>query len=299
MAIGCEHGAACHDGSAPSMATAPEASRAWLLIEHPGPWPAEPTEAEQPGRLGELVAAAAALGIRVQLIRRPGRRGPLLERTVFAGWTAGAMPWLRRGMMAPDACGLDVAALAEGHAPAFGEPVDEPVFLVCVHGRRDVCCARFGVPLAQSLAASYPAQVWETTHVGGHKYAGNLVILPHGLYYGPVGATQAAASIDAYSRGNVLAARYRGRAGQPREIQEKEHAQLEEAGMLPLSSLRLARGGEAQSSVEDLGERFQQAGNPRRGCAVLYGNEWPPCPARAATRLIAQPLGIFLPKEAG
>ena len=112
----CEHGAVCHDGTAPSMATAPEASRAWLLIEHQGPWPAEPTEAEQPGRLGELVCAAAGLGIRVQLIRRPGRRVPLTARTVFAGWTvvefdndainpAGAgwwsWPWWSRPSMSP------------------------------------------------------------------------------------------------------------------------------------------------------------------------------------------------------
>ena len=241
MTTGCEHGAVCHDGTAPSMATAPEASRAWLLIEHPGPWPAGPTEAEQPGRLGDLVAAAAAAGVRVQLIRRPGRRAPLVTRTVFAGWTAGSAggaPWLRRGMVTPDTCGLDVAALADGHQPSFGESAVEPVFLVCVHGRRDVCCARLGVPLAQSLAASYPAQVWETTHVGGHKYAGNLVILPHGLYYGPVGAAQATAAIEAYARGNVLADRYRGRAGQSREVQEKEHARLAEAGVLPLGSLR-------------------------------------------------------------
>ena len=231
----CEHGA-CHDGTALSMATAPEASRAWLLVEHQGPWPAEPTEAEQPGRLGELVSAAAALGIRVQLIRRPGRRASLgadEPRTVFAGWTAGDAPWLRRGELGPDPA-LDLSALAEGRTPGFGASSDEPVFLVCVHGRRDMCCARLGVPLAQSLAARYPAQVWETTHVGGHKYAGNLVILPHGLYYGPVGVVEATASIEAYGRGSILADRFRGRAGQPRELQEKEYGRLTEAGSLPL-----------------------------------------------------------------
>jgi hypothetical protein len=235
----CEHGAACHEGGALSMASAPEASRAWLLIEHPGPWPAEPTEAEQPGELGALVAAADALGIRVQLIRRPGRRAALpAERTVFLGWTAGDTPWLRRGSslgLDPD---RDLAALAAGVSPdGFGAGAAEPVFLVCVNGRRNVCCARLGVPLAQSLAASYPAQTWETTHVGGHRYAGNLVILPHGLYYGPVGAAEATSAIEAYGRGAVLADRYRGRAGQAREIQEKEYARLAEAGSLPLLTL--------------------------------------------------------------
>jgi hypothetical protein len=254
LTIGCEHGTACHDGTAPSMATAPEASRGWLLIEHPGPWPAEPTEAPQPGRLGALVSAAAELGIRVQLIRRPGRRAPLLPdtpRTVFAGWTAGDKPWLRQATitpadLVPDLAGLTalstsaaaLTALTDGRRSSFGAPVSQPVFLVCVHGRRDVCCARLGVPLAQTLAASYPAQVWETTHVGGHRYAGNLVILPHGLYYGPVAAEQATASIEAYLSGSVLSDRYRGRAGQPREVQEKEHARLAEAGSLPLSRLQ-------------------------------------------------------------
>jgi hypothetical protein len=240
----CEHGAACHEGGALSMASAPEASRAWLLIEHPGPWPAEPTEAEQPGGLGALVPAADALGIRVQLIRRPGRRAPLpAERTVFLGWTAGDTPWLRRGTVLASALDLDLdldlAAVTEGVEPGgFGSRADEPVFLVCVNGRRNVCCARLGVPLAQSLAASYPAQIWETTHVGGHRYAGNLVILPHGLYYGPVGAAEATASIEAYGSGVVLADRYRGRAGQPRETQEKEYARLAETGSRPPTALR-------------------------------------------------------------
>jgi hypothetical protein len=34
------------------------------------------------------------------------------------------------------------------------------------------------VPLAQSLAAQHPGRVWENTHVGGHRYAANLVLLP-------------------------------------------------------------------------------------------------------------------------
>jgi hypothetical protein len=241
------------------MASAPEASRAWLLIEHPGPWPAEPADAEFPGQLGSVVAAAVALGIRVQLIRRPGRREAVpmdRPRAAFAGWTAGPVPWLRRGVLSavvspPGTAGspgptespgmagsaLDLEALAVGRSLAFGVPVSEPMFLVCVHGRRNVCCARFGVPLAQSLAARRPGQVWESTHVGGHRFAANLVILPHGLYYGPVDTPRAIAAISAYERGAIAAERYRGRAGQPHDVQVAEHAQLAEAGSLPVAAL--------------------------------------------------------------
>jgi hypothetical protein len=240
VAAVCEHGAECHDGTEPSAASAPEASRAWLLIEHPGPWPHEPAEAPLPAPLGALVSLAADLGVRVQMIRRPGRRRVGDVRTVMAGWVAGREPFLRRGQVpasSPELAERDLKELAAGIVPSFGVPVDEPVFLVCTHGRRSACCARFGGPLAQSLAARHPGQVWETTHVGGHRFAANLVILPHGLYYGPVGLDAATAAIGAYRRGAVAADRYRGRAGQPRPVQEAEYARLARAGMLPVEAL--------------------------------------------------------------
>jgi hypothetical protein len=254
----CEHGAASHDERATSMASAPEASRAWLLVEHPGPWPPEAAEARFPARLAEAVAQAAALGIRVQLIRRPGPVERLSEersRTMYAGWTAGEAPWLRRGTTPagldpavpdrepgvpdrePGVPDLDLAALAAGQPISFGEPVPGPVFLVCGHARRNPCCGRLGVSLARTLAGRYPGHVWQTTHVGGHRFAANLVILPHGLYYGPVAAADAATAIAAYGRGEVVIDRYRGRAGQPRVVQEDEYARLRLAGSLPVADL--------------------------------------------------------------
>jgi hypothetical protein len=240
VAAACEHGAESHDGTDPAMASAPEASRAWLLIEHPGPWPHEAAEAVQPAPLGDLVRAAAELGIRVQMIRRPGRRQVRDARTVMAGWVAGREPWLRRAEVSassPDLTERDLKELAAGITPSFGAPTGEPVFLVCTHGKRSACCARFGTPLAQALAIRHPGQVWETTHVGGHRFAANLVILPHALYYGPVGVDAATAAISAYQRGAVAAGRYRGRAGQPKPAQEAEYARLAEAGSLPVAAL--------------------------------------------------------------
>ncbi len=241
MAAVCEHGAESHDGTEPSMASAPEASRAWLLIEHPGPWPHEAADARLPAPLRALVSSAVELGIRVQMIRRPGRRQVGDVRHVFAGWTAGREPWLRLGSVsatAPNLTERDLKELAAGTPPTFGSRSPEPVFLVCTHGRRSTCCARFGVPLAQALAGRHPGQVWETTHVGGHRFAANLVILPYGLYYGPVGLDAATAAIAAYQRGTVVPGRYRGRAGQPKPTQEAEHALLARAGTLKLTSSR-------------------------------------------------------------
>ena len=242
----CEHGAASHDGTESSAASAPEKSRAWLLIEHPGPWPHEPAETVLPPPLSLLVAAADALGVRVQMIRRPGRGRIGATRSIYAGWTEGSQPWLRHaswpswgeGGGRPDpVAALDLEKLAAGSAPEFGSVVGEPLFLVCTHAQRSACCARWGGPLAQALGARYPGRVFQTTHVGGHRFAANLVILPHGLYYGPVGLDGAVAAIGAYERGSVLAARYRGRAGQAKALQEAEHAVLAESGSLSVSAL--------------------------------------------------------------
>ncbi|HEX6523980.1 MAG TPA: sucrase ferredoxin [Streptosporangiaceae bacterium] len=230
----CEHGAESHDGTLVSAASAPEGSRAWLLIEHPGPWPAEAADAELPAALRALVNQAVEHGVRVQMIRRPGHRGQLRDRAVFAGWTAGRAPWLRRLDEPTD---LDVAGLSRGESGGSGRPVAEAMFLVCGHAQRNACCARFGGPLAQELAVRYPRQTWQTTHVGGHRFAANLVILPHGLYYGPVGLATAMTAIGAYERGDVMAERYRGRAGQPHDVQEAEHDRLAAAGSLPFTAL--------------------------------------------------------------
>ena len=56
MAAVCEHGAESHDGTEPAMASAPEASRAWLLIEHPG-------------RMTHASVAGSALEVPADLIR--------------------------------------------------------------------------------------------------------------------------------------------------------------------------------------------------------------------------------------
>jgi hypothetical protein len=237
----CEHGAASHDGTESSAASAPEASRAWLLIEHPGPWPHEAAESVLPPPLASVVGAADALGVRVQMIRRPGRGRLGAIRSIYAGWTEGPEPWLRHAEWSqgrPDpVAALDLEKLAAGSAPEFGAVVSEPVFLVCTHAQRSACCARWGGPLAQALAARYPGQVFQTTHVGGHRFAANLVIMPHGLYYGPVGLDGAVAAIGAYQRGTVSPVRYRGRAGQPKAVQEAEHARLAQSGSLEVAAL--------------------------------------------------------------
>jgi len=224
----CNHGTGAHERDVDARGSAPGNARAWLLIEHSGPWE---DKVFNTAGIPAFAHTAASLGIRVQLIRRPGK---VATGQTYCAWTAGSAPWMRRfcapspvhpsdegddpvGVESSNTPALDVSsfpALARGERIPGGRTVHEPMYLVCTNARRDVCCGRLGSQLARTLAAEgYP--VWETTHVGGHRFAPNLVILPHGLYYGPVDAEGAVTAIEAHLNGTFSARGFRGRAGVP------------------------------------------------------------------------------------
>jgi hypothetical protein len=209
-------------------------ARAWLLVEHPGPWPENVTDLPRTDPVGAAVRAAQKAGVRPQLIRRPGRRRATPPLQVYAAFSRGAEVWMEGRELAGPAelAGLDLAALAAGRSPGLGPRVAEPVLLACTHGRHNACCARTGAPLARALAGRFDHRVWETTHVGGDRFAANLVCLPHGLYYGDLGETEAMAAVDAYLRGEVVLDRLRGRAGMPEPAQAAEHFVRARTGVL-------------------------------------------------------------------
>ncbi|MET8868472.1 sucrase ferredoxin [Nonomuraea sp. NPDC004580] len=208
----------------PTLASATVGARLWLLVEYTGTWPSRLENFELPQEISELVRRALERGIRPQLIRRPGRRTRQREQgiRVLVGYAAGERPWLASGVIAgPD--DLDLDALVAGVVPESCILEDEPVFLVCTHAKRNACCARIGLPLARSLAEKLPDRVWETSHVGGDRYAANLVCLPHGIFYGSMSQAAALAAANAYRSGEVILDRFRGRAGIPEPLQAVEH----------------------------------------------------------------------------
>lgn len=202
------------------------AVRSWLLIEDAGPWGREALlDARLPAGLGaELLRRCRASRVRPLLIRRIAG-GASDGLSSFAIRSGPQPPWIERTRLASsaDALDLDLAALGRGERPGL-EPHDRPLFLVCTHGRRDVCCAERGRPLARALANAFPDQTWESSHVGGDRFAGNVVAFPHGLYFGRVGPDDAAEVAAAYAAGRVSVPHLRGRSCQPMPVQAAEHA---------------------------------------------------------------------------
>lgn len=195
----------------PQLGTAFPARRL-LLVEQPGPW----------GRAGlreshfdrdiarELEDRANAQGVRVFTIRRPGRtpRG-VIRRWAVADCTPGRES-LRWGGFVKDAELLELP-LQEPMGQADGRPT----YLVCTHSKHDVCCALRGRPVAAALAAQRPGRVWECSHVGGERFAANVLVLPAGLLYGRVLPFAAQEFVEASDAGEVIGALLRGRVGLP------------------------------------------------------------------------------------
>ena len=218
--------------------------RGWALLEQPGPWGVEAvTESRLDRDLARaLHRAATAAHLRLLLIRRPGRSNLAdRHRTCFVAHTSHSDRWLERRRLDDPAelLGLDMAKVVAGERPGFGEPVADPVYLVCTNGRHDRCCATYGRPLALALAASHGELTWESSHVGGDRFAGNLVCLPGGHYFGRVGPDDAARVVALHRQGTIDLDHYRGCCIDPTVVQAAEWFVRRRTGLLGTGDLDL------------------------------------------------------------
>ena len=215
----------CRELHEPLAGTAVVAA-GWLVVEQPGPWGAKaPTQSHLDPAFGERIdKAAKEAGVRFGLIRSPGRHADappgLPSRQVYAACTVPGRTWLLAGRIdePEDLDRLDLDALATGDRDAVVAslptlaPLDQPVLLVCTNGKRDECCALLGRPIAQALRETAPGRVWESNHLGGHRFAPTTTLLPHGSMHGHLDAVTAARILAAADEGRTVLTGLRGRS---------------------------------------------------------------------------------------
>jgi hypothetical protein len=188
----------------------------FVALEQSGPWGRDAaTESHLPAAVGRsLSQACSERGGRLSLIRRPGRHADdprTAEHAAYLAWSGDA-PWLLELSVTDPATllDLDLDALARGDrdavlATARGAAAAEPILLLCTNGRRDVCCAVRGRPVALEAAAAHPGRVWEASHTGGHRFAPTGVLLPHGATLARLDAARSAAVLNGAVAGHLPA----------------------------------------------------------------------------------------------
>ncbi|EKM77772.1 hypothetical protein AGABI1DRAFT_76766 [Agaricus bisporus var. burnettii JB137-S8] len=100
----------------------------------------------------------------------------------------------------------DVGARVKAHIEKkTAEPgTDEQIHLyICTHGARDCRCGEHGGEFARALkeeterrSLGHRVKVREVGHVGGHRYASNLLVYPHGEWLGQLRSEDAPHVLD-------------------------------------------------------------------------------------------------------
>jgi hypothetical protein len=219
------------------LGTAPHAER-WLLVEYAGAWGAQALEESDLSAATKqaVEAAAAALPhVRVGLIKQTRTD----RRTVFAIDCATAQAYRYEFDTWEDLASSAGPALFSGQASGAA-PWTRRLYLVCTHGRRDRCCAEAGVPVYQALQAEFGQDVWQTTHTGGHRFAANLVCLPHGIVYGRIDPDSALKLARGYADGRIDLDHCRGRSRYAEAVQAAEVLYRQATGDVQLDSLTVA-----------------------------------------------------------
>lgn len=233
----------------PLAGTAP-ATQAWLAIEQPGAWGREALlESRFPRDVAvELAARCEAAGIKPLLIRRFGRADTVAPRRCI-------LVDRRRGVASERVVSEPGELLSVPLDERFGDRLRTRQFLVCTNGKRDRCCAQLGRRVAEALTRARPQQVWECSHLGGHRFAANVLVLPDNLLFGRLEAEAACAVADALEAGELPLDHLRGRCGVPPPVQAAEIEARRVLHLRPLDALELGDVAGDEVTLRAAGDR--------------------------------------------
>jgi hypothetical protein len=259
----CAETSRAHDESLHATASRVDT---WILIEYRGLWAHDAVDGStlSDALKAHLVAERRRLPhARILFIRKSERR----NRDGVVAYVARSTETERELRCVAlerhdDLIGLDLATA--------GEPVEHPLFLVCTHGKHDRCCARFGRPLFDAVRDQVDdGWAWQSSHVGGDRFAGNLVALADGAYYGRVQPADAWPVVEAALDRRVHLPLYRGRSCYGFAAQAAEIVVREATSELGIDAVRVrsiaADGAGWRAEVDAAGTAYGVAVHVEEG----------------------------------
>lgn len=169
------------DHKEPWLGTASPA-KLWIAISHPKPWGASALASIDIGELNRK-HLTTIFGIcpdsRVQVITQDDSTAKILFFAV-------AFENDQRLYRFPLACYDDIQnfswqSMIDGDKAYDQYLTTEPIYLVCTNDQHDPCCGRVGQALFEEAKSNH--HVWQSSHLGGDRFAANVVSLPQGNYY--------------------------------------------------------------------------------------------------------------------
>ena len=199
----------------------------WLLLEYPFPWEGKAfEESNLPSNVKDFLSTILATipQTRLQMIKKQNTK--VTEgNDFFVGVSQELQPRIYEFHLNAyeDMLTIDIPALFSGDEiyQSFLRP--DPLYLVCTNGKRDQCCAKFGFLTYTTMASYVGNSVWQSSHIGGHRFAPNVLCFPHGLSYGRVTDRKVETIIQTYGKGKLYLENYRGRTCYDKSIQAAEY----------------------------------------------------------------------------
>ncbi|MGQ0793313.1 MAG: sucrase ferredoxin [Deltaproteobacteria bacterium] len=227
----------------------------WLLIEYGGVWgrkafPASSIPDAAKNLLGGWLNAIP--NSRLQLIKR--RRNSEEGLKFYVAASSEREPKLFEFTIAgyADLLGFDIGKILCGVPTPATTGEGGNIFAVCAHGSHDACCGTLGAPVyLEAERGGNP--VWQSTHLGGHRFAPTLVCLPEGIYHGRVSQDGVCSLMSRHKKGLITPQSYRGRSCYSAEAQAAEFFLRRETGLMGLSEFRLIksqRAGDSEWTME-------------------------------------------------
>ncbi|MFK7998475.1 MAG: sucrase ferredoxin [Polyangiales bacterium] len=185
------------------------------------------------------------LGARLQLIRHPSRCAGPRRVYICSPGPSGTLHQFDLEDSEFETFDLQSALRSEASS--------RPIHLVCVHGKRDRCCALEGGSYFRARETS--PDVWMTSHLGGHRFAATTLTLPSGFCHGHLNTDQAALPFT-----ELPTDKLRGRVCYPGAVQAAEASLLAShpSGIFSLKDVQEMNATEIRVTFQSEGAAFER-----------------------------------------
>ena len=215
----------------------------WFLLEYRGRWGAKAFEESSLNQeVMDHIIAAQHPGVEVRtLLIKQDQSQPSQGYRFFVGQTHPREPRLYEYQLQnySDLLEIELSSLTAREAGNPDNLRTEPLYLVCVNGKRDQCCSIYGPETYRAMTEEAGEAVWQCSHIGGHNQSPITLFFPHGVNYAHTTPSEIRRVMRAYQAGEVILHHYRGRVCFDPPVQAAEHFWREQSGILNLPGINI------------------------------------------------------------